>query len=146
MNDNLDINCADRTAIVAYMGEQAVDELLAMISDHEVEIIRQPRTGLIMMPLTDSFMSDFNLGEVLVTETVVKIEGVEGYGMVAGENPRSALARAAAEAILKGKISPVRTALEALLERQESLLQEAHLLERALTESTRVSFDLMTGA
>jgi alpha-D-ribose 1-methylphosphonate 5-triphosphate synthase subunit PhnG len=140
------MNIPDRSAIVAHMGEQAVDELLALLAKQEVEIIRPPRTTLVMMPLIDSFLTDFNLGEVLVTEAMVKVDGIEGYGMVTGDNPRRVLARAVTVAILKGDNLPLRTRLEALLEVQERVRQKAHERERALTATTRVNFDLMAGA
>jgi alpha-D-ribose 1-methylphosphonate 5-triphosphate synthase subunit PhnG len=146
MNEKREMNNTDCTAIVATMDDRAVNELLELLAEQAIEIIRQPRTGLVMMPLTDSFLADFNLGEVLVTEARVSVDGIEGYGMVTGDNPRRALARAVAEAILTGANLPLRTRLTDFLERQKLLRTELHRREQALTESTRVNFDLMAGA
>ncbi|MEI6208547.1 MAG: phosphonate C-P lyase system protein PhnG [Desulfuromonadales bacterium] len=140
------MNRSDKTTIVAFMDDRAVDDLLELLAGQEIEVVMQPRTGLVMMPLTDSFLTDFNLGEVLVTEAGVSVDGIKGYGMVTGDDPRRALARAAAAAILTGGESPLRARLVALLEKHESLRLQAHTRERLLTESTRVNFDLMAGA
>jgi alpha-D-ribose 1-methylphosphonate 5-triphosphate synthase subunit PhnG len=128
------------------MGDKAVDELLSLLADQDVRVVRQPRTGLVMMTMTDSFRTDFHLGEVLVTEAGVTVDGVEGYGMVAGDNPRRALARAAAAAILGQDTSQLRLKLTELLDREEALQRRAHITEQALTASSRVNFELMAGA
>ena len=58
----------DLTAIVTQMPAAAVEELLQLLADTDVQIVRPPRSGLVMRPLIDSFQAEFNLGEVLVTE------------------------------------------------------------------------------
>jgi len=140
------MNKSDLSAIVARMGDQAVNEILALLADQEFELLQPPRTTLVMMPLIDSFLTDFNLGEVLVTEATVKVAGIEGYAMVTGDNPRRVLARAAVTAILAGNNLPLQGQLEALLAVQEQISRQALEQERALTATTRVNFDLMAGA
>ena len=137
----------DRTAAVVGMEEHEVNELLELFADQELAVTRPPRSGLIMMTVKDSFDSDFHLGEVLVTEAAVTLGGFEGFGMVAGEEPRKALARAAADALLRaGSPEPLcQAVLVSLLQAQQR--QAARLAgAAALTASSRVNFDLMPGA
>ncbi|MEI6215198.1 MAG: phosphonate C-P lyase system protein PhnG [Desulfuromonadales bacterium] len=137
----------DPTAAIIVMNDREVDELLALLVSVEMEIIRPPRAGLVMMTVTDSLATDFHLGEVLTTEAEVLLGGERGYGMIVGEEPRKALARAAADALLRGGrpvmlCRQVRDFLElASLRQREYLASEA-----ALVASTRVNFDLMAGA
>ena len=137
----------DMTVAVVGMEEHEVTELLELLAAEEMTITRPPRSGLIMMTVKDSFETDFHLGEVLVTEAAVTVRSSEGFGMVAGEEPRKALARAAADALLRaGRPEPLRQAVLACLARARRR-QAARLAgEAALTAATRVSFDLMPGA
>ena len=110
-------------------------------------ITRPPRSGLIMMTIKDSLGTDFHLGEVLVTEAAVAIANSEGFGMVAGEQPRKALARAAADALLRaGRPELLCNKVQACLARAQQRQTVFLAGEAALTASTRVSFDLMPGA
>jgi alpha-D-ribose 1-methylphosphonate 5-triphosphate synthase subunit PhnG len=137
----------DRPAALVGMDAHEVNELLELFADQELVVTRAPKCGLIMMTVQDSFGSDFHLGEVLVTEAAVSLGGIEGFGMVAGEEPRKALARAAADAVLRaGHPEPlcqaVLVSLTQARQRQAACLAGA----AALTASSRVSFDLMPGA
>jgi alpha-D-ribose 1-methylphosphonate 5-triphosphate synthase subunit PhnG len=135
------------TVAVISMNELEVNELIKLLTTEEMTITRPPRSGLIMMTVTDSFDSDFHLGEVLVTEAAVSMGGSEGFGMVTGEEPRKALARAAANALLSaGQPAALCGAVRDCLARARQS-QAAHLAtDAALTASSRVSFDLMAGA
>lgn len=141
------MHITDMTAAVVGLEEQELTELLGLLAAEEITITRPPRSGLIMMTVKDCFETDFHLGEVLVTEAAVTVAGSEGFGMVIGEAPRKALARAAADALLRaGRPEGLCEAVLACLERFH-MRQEARLAgDAALTASTRVSFDLMPGA
>jgi alpha-D-ribose 1-methylphosphonate 5-triphosphate synthase subunit PhnG len=133
------------TAIIA-MDDREVDELLTLLVSEEIEITRPPRAGLVMMTVTDSLATDFHLGEVLTTEAEVLLRGERGYGMIIGEEPRKALARAATDALLRGRrpAELCRQIIDLLeLSRQRQCKKRAS--EAALIASTRVSFDLMAG-
>lgn len=136
----------DLTEIVVHMPEAGINELLQLLEECTVTIIRPPRSMLVMMPLIDSFQSEFNLGEVLVTEATVAVNTLNGYGMVIGDSPRRALARAAAAAVLKGENCQLRERVELLLISQETARNAELSREQSLTATTRVNFDLMAGA
>ncbi|MFH0996476.1 MAG: phosphonate C-P lyase system protein PhnG [Pseudomonadota bacterium] len=138
---------ADLTVLINTMDEQRVENVLALFADVELTVSRPPRSGLVMLTVKDCFETDFHLGEVLVTEARVLFRGCEGFGMVSGEAPRRALARAAADAVLRcPEPIEIQNELRAHLEQEESM-QKTRLAESAaLIAATKVIFDLMPGA
>lgn len=83
------------------LDDEVVDQMLNLLFDGGISVSAAPRTGLMMMTMKDGFDKDVHLGEVLVTDARVICRGVEGFGLMAGEFPRKALARAVAEAVLR---------------------------------------------
>jgi alpha-D-ribose 1-methylphosphonate 5-triphosphate synthase subunit PhnG len=92
---------ADLTVLINTMDEQRVESVLDLFANEELTVSRPPSSGLVMLTVKDCFETDFHLGEVLVTEARIVFRGCEGYGMVPGEAPRRALARAAVDAVLR---------------------------------------------
>lgn len=141
------MDSTDLTVAVIGMNEREVNDLIQLLTTEEMTITRTPRSGLIMMTVTDSFDSDFHLGEVLVTEAAVTMGGSEGFGMVTGEEPRKALARAAADALLRaGRPAVLCEAVRDCLTRARQRQTANLAADAALTATSRVSFDLMAGA
>ncbi len=136
----------DIPALVAAMESGAVDRLLELAATEEIEVIRAPRSGLVMMTCRDAFDCAFHLGEVLVTEAEVSCRGLRGYGMVPGDDPRRALARAAAEVILAGDNRLLQERLARLADEQRRKRDEQDRRQADLTARTRVNFDLMPGS
>ena len=138
---------ADLTVMINTMDEPGVENVLALFADVELTVNRPPRSGLMMLTVKDCFETDFHLGEVLVTEARVLFRGYEGFGMVSGEAPRRALARAAADAVLRcPEPTEIQDELRAHFEQEESM-QKTRLAESAsLIAATKVNFDLMPGA
>ena len=142
------MSLAEMTDIVNDMDEQGVEQLLDLVAEVKLTISQPPRTGLMMLTVQDSFGTDFHLGEILVTEARVLLRGTEGFGMVIGEAPRRALAKAAVDALLRCPESTtiIQESLVNLL-RRERLRQDQHNQEQAaLIAATTVNFDLMAGA
>lgn len=137
----------DLTVVIDTMDEERVESLLRMFAEVELIISRPPRTGLVMMAVHDSFATAFHPGEILVTEARVVFHGTEGFGMVLGEAPRRALARAACDAVLHcPEALPIKEQLRLFLS-EEAVGQKAGQLETAaLIGATKVNFDLMPGA
>jgi alpha-D-ribose 1-methylphosphonate 5-triphosphate synthase subunit PhnG len=137
----------DVTAVVLYMNPSEVDEMIGLLAGEEITIVRPPKTGLMMMTVRDSFATDFHLGEVLTTEAEVSLGGETGYGMVIGEEPRKALARAAVDALLRsGRPADLCRQVRSCLERAEQRQTGQQAADAALVAATKVSFDLMPGA
>lgn len=141
------MSSADLTALINTMDEQMVEQLLALLAYVELTVSRPPRTGLMMLTVKDSFDTDFHLGEVLVTEAGVIFRGCEGYGMVSGEAPRRALARAAADAVFRcADAVDIQESLRVFLHQEEAMERTRQAESSALVAATKVNFDLMPGA
>lgn len=126
------------------MDDSVVDDVLSLFADEDITVTGIPRTGLVMLTVADSFKTDFHLGEVLITDARVRCCGVEGFGMVMGESPRKAIARAAADAVFRSNSPcPVKSRLAALIVREQRSRERRISGDAALVASTRVNFDLM---
>ena len=137
----------DLTTTIDTMPPDKVEELLQLFADVDLTITQPPRAGLLLLAVHDSFNTAFHAGEVLVTEARVKCCGSLGFGMVIGEEPRRALARAAADAVLNSPgPSQVRDAVRRLLASEAVRQANEELREAALAATTKVEFDLMPGA
>jgi alpha-D-ribose 1-methylphosphonate 5-triphosphate synthase subunit PhnG len=137
----------DLTATIDTMAEERVELLLRLFAEVDLTVSLPPRTGLIMLAVHDSFATAFYPGEILVTEARVTLRGSEGFGMVLGENPRRALARAASDAVLHShETSQVQEDVLAFLTEEAAIQQAGQLEHGALIAATRVNFDLMPGA
>lgn len=137
----------DLTVLIDTMDDKSVEQVLALFADMELIISSPPKSGLVMLTVKDSFETDFHLGEVLVTRASVVFRGWEGFGMVSGEAPRRALARAAADAVLRcPEATGIQDNLRACLQKEELMQKNRHTESAALIAATRVNFDLMPGA
>lgn len=137
----------DLTAAIDTMAEERVELLLRLFAEVDLTVSLPPRTGLMMLAVHDSFATAFYPGEILVTEARVTLRGSEGFGMVLGENPRRALARAAADAVLHSQeISQIQEDVRAFLIEEAAIQQAGQLEHGALIAATKVNFDLMPGA
>lgn len=141
------MSSSDLSCLIDTMDAQQVENVLALFADVEVTVSRPPRSGLMMLTVKDCFETDFHLGEVLVTEARVLFRGCEGFGMVSGEAPRRALARAAADAVFRcPEQTEIRRNLEACLEAEDGVKKSRLAESAALVATTKVNFDLMPGA
>jgi len=137
----------DLTVLIGTMDDETVEQVLGLFADVELTVTIPPCSGLVMLTVKDSFETDFHLGEVLVTEARVVFRGCEGFGMVPGEAPRRALARAAADAVLRcPEPAGIQDDLRACLEQEESIRKPRLAEDAALVAATKVNFDLMPGA
>ncbi|MDK9706226.1 MAG: phosphonate C-P lyase system protein PhnG [Desulforhopalus sp.] len=137
----------DLTAVIDTMEEEKVEQLLQLFADVDLTISTPPHTGLMMLAVHDSFATAFYPGEILVTEARVIFRGYEGFGMVLGEAPRRALARAAADAVCHAPESTlIQNSVRTFLAKEAGLQKTRQLENAALVAATKVQFDLMPGA
>ena len=99
----------------------------------QVKLLSGPRQGLVMLRMRESVAeSQFNAGEILVTEVKLELDGEFGFGMIIGNNHRQALAVAVVDAAIR-KGGPISFQLE----------QEIAELSRQLEQSRRKVYDLV---
>jgi len=134
-------------SVITKMDEKSIEELIALIPQEEINIIKKPEAGLLMMAANDSFGADFYLGEILVTEAEVEYSGKTGYAMMMGDEPEMTLAAASVDAILQADTRDARGDLKQrvmdFVTMQARKIAEADEMERMLIAKTRVSFETM---
>ncbi len=141
-----DAGAVRRLMLVADRLEDEVAGRIAAALSEGIEEERAPRAALVMMSVTDPFDTRFHLGEVLVTESVVVLGAVRGWGMTIGDAPQRARLKAIVDALGRGA-EPAR--LEdaiRLLAPEEGRLERERCREAELVARTRVEFDLMPGS
>lgn len=117
----------------------------AIADSHEVRVLKQPETCIVMLQATDSVgFTPFYLGEVLITEAVVEINGTAGYGFVLEDDPQRALCMAVLEAALAAGVSETET-VRRLVAEEAGRIAERQRMENGLVAATRVEFAIMEG-
>lgn len=108
----------------------------------KVRIIKQ-ENGLVMMRARDSVENEvFNLGEILVSEAEVEINGVLGYSQVLGDDTEKALAGAILDAVCEIK-HPFREKIIKMLNQEKNYYEKEKAKECAKIKSTKVEFEVM---
>jgi alpha-D-ribose 1-methylphosphonate 5-triphosphate synthase subunit PhnG len=133
--------------ILANSPEEQVCYLASIVlksyAKSQVRLISGPRQGLVMLRVRETVAnSQFNAGEVLVTEVKLELEEQFGFGMVIGDSPRRAMAIALVDAAL-GKGGPVADQLQHELVELDRQLGKSHQHLQTLVATTRVEFERM---
>jgi alpha-D-ribose 1-methylphosphonate 5-triphosphate synthase subunit PhnG len=126
--------------------EEAAARVAAALAAMGIEVETPPRTALVMMTVTDPFATDFHLGEVLVTEAVVRVGSQRGWGLSVGDVPQRALLKAALDALASAGDRRALDRLRALLAPEVARAEGTRAEEAARVAATRVQFDLMPGS
>jgi len=105
-----------------------------------IQVIKN-RTGLVMLPYTDSAEgAAFHLGEVLVAEAHIHLDdGEEGYGMVIGRDSVLAMALAVIDVCIAKNI--MVDEISAFISQQSQLLEDADTDLLKQVEATRVEME-----
>lgn len=116
-------------------------KMLEEITD--VQIVRAPSTGLVMLKARDSVSKQpFYMGEVLVTECSVSIDNHIGMGVIMGEDPTRSYQIAVVDAALNASL-PITSLLLTELATEEEFIQQRISEEAARIATTKVQFDTM---
>jgi alpha-D-ribose 1-methylphosphonate 5-triphosphate synthase subunit PhnG len=114
------------------------DALIPDLGDVQVLV---NRTGLVMLPYTDSaYGTRFHLGEVLVSESRVRIgQGAEGYAACLGRDLEQSLAIALIDAAAQAGVAS--EAIARFVKEQAAAQQAADDLLLRQVEATRVELE-----
>jgi alpha-D-ribose 1-methylphosphonate 5-triphosphate synthase subunit PhnG len=114
------------------------DALIPDLGDVQVLV---NRTGLVMLPYTDSaYGTRFHLGEVLVSESRVRIgQGAEGYAACLGRDLEQSLAIALIDAAAQAGVAS--EAIVRFVKEQAAAQQAADDLLLRQVEATRVELE-----
>ena len=115
-----------------------------------VKVVRQPSVGTTMIRAEDSVEGQpFYLGEALITECEVTVDGQAGLGICLGDQPVRSYCMALMDALIL--LSDARVAgvdarmarVEAFLAEQEASIARKLGMEQAHIQRTKVDFKLM---
>ncbi len=110
---------------------------------NEIDIVKTPETGLLMMAVKDSFDVEFYLGEILVTEAEVRYNGKKGYSMVMGDEPGRAIAAAVVDVVLGSDNEKLKVIVNRVLASCLKRVNRNEKQQGKLTARTKVSFETM---
>jgi alpha-D-ribose 1-methylphosphonate 5-triphosphate synthase subunit PhnG len=129
------------TKILAKADKRHVAAMAADIQKtHRPVIVKEPRKTLSMIKMREPVRESlFYIGEVIVSEAVVEIDGVQGAAVVMGDDAEKTLDMAIIDAAInKGVFTGMETLLT--LEKQQNALM---MRENALHLKTRVNIESM---
>ena len=140
---NVDFNMGKKrlTKILAKADRRKVAEMSADIQKtHRPVIVKEPGKTLTMIKMREPVrQSLFYIGEVIVCEALVEIDGAQGIAVVMGDDSEKTLDMAIIDAAInKGVFTGMDTLLE--LERQQG---DRARRENAMHLKTRVNFESM---
>jgi len=108
-----------------------------------VTIVDDPRSALVMVKARETAKNGlFFIGELLVTEAKVQIEGRIGIGIIAGEAAEASLDLAIIDAAFNAGLDEVE-GWDSLLADEERRIQAREGAEAALVARTKVVFESM---
>lgn len=123
--------------------EQLQEQVATLEALHSIVVRKQPSICLTMIPAADSLEGQkFYLGEALVTECEVTVDGLPGYGLCMGDEPARAYCMAVIDALLHGG-GPSSPQLEVFLAEQREIVARRDQDELNLILQTQVDFKLM---
>lgn len=131
-------------SVITKMDKKSIEKLIAFLPMDEINIIKKPETGLLMMVAKDSFDTDFYLGEILVTEAEVEYTGKTGYAMMISGEPEKILLAASLDAILQSDNKDLKQRVMDFIAMQAEKITEQDELGKRLVAKTMVNFETMS--
>jgi alpha-D-ribose 1-methylphosphonate 5-triphosphate synthase subunit PhnG len=128
--------------ILTHAPADQVKQLAEAIIPHLGDIlVLQNRTGLVMLPATDSAEgTTFHLGEILTAEAHIRLgSGIEGYGMCIGRDLEQAMAIALLDAAVTARIGLAD--IHPFLIEQADLQQQADETLLRQVQATRIEME-----
>ena len=111
---------------------------------YDVKTIEEPNSGLVMLKMREnSKRSLFYLGEVIVVEAKVEVEGKLGIGIVTGNNEELAYWLAVIDAAFNAELAETKT-WEKLLQQEAEELYASIAEESERILRTKVNFETMS--
>lgn len=134
----------ERTRILVESPNELCEILCKEIEQlYPVNIIENPHNGLVMLKTREnSKRSLFYLGEVLVTECKVEINGTIGMGIITCNDERKAYCLAVIDAAYNNKL-PETMLWKKQLRDAAQQLQQQNTLDNHRIMQTKVSFETM---
>ncbi|MGL5191383.1 MAG: phosphonate C-P lyase system protein PhnG [Cetobacterium sp.] len=118
-------------------------EVKRLEKEHSVSLLKAPELGLAMVKVRDGvYRESFYIGEVLITECSVHLDGVLGMGIVQGEDERRAYCMGVIDAAFNSD-KVCKKELITKIEEWEINIKDSHIEENAMVEGSKVKFNTM---
>ena len=127
--------------ILAHMDREKVRKMADELKErHTITIIKEPEKALVMVKMREPVKaSRFYLGEVMVTEAIVDLDGKKGMAVTMGDDFEKTMDMAIIDAACNANVFPGYD----LLEQEEKQQMERKEKENALFKRTMVDFHSM---
>ena len=124
------------------------DGLVQFITDIEtgldIQMVIAPKLCMTMVQAEDSIdFQPFYLGEVLITECQLTVNGELGYGYCMGDAPQRAYSIAIIDALLNMPQHTLQTEIYLFIEKEKAILINSRLEEYNQILKTKVDFKIM---
>jgi alpha-D-ribose 1-methylphosphonate 5-triphosphate synthase subunit PhnG len=128
--------------------ECEIEKLINFVSSFEsslnIDILLNPKLGMTMIQAEDSIdLQPFYLGEVLITECELNVNGTLGYGYCMGDNSQRAYCIALIDAILHISDHPLIKEISLFIDNEKAILENKKLEEYNQILKTKVDFKIM---
>ena len=128
--------------------ECPIEKLVLFISIIEsklsIELVIPPKLGMTMVKAQDSIdFQSFYLGEVLITECQLTVDGQLGYGFCMGDQGKRAYSIAIIDAIIHSPLHPLQNEIFDFIKEQGEMLELEKLKEYNQILKTKVDFKIM---
>jgi len=132
-------------AVLCECENEALVQLVTNLeSELLVEMVVAPKLGMTMVQAEDSIdFQPFYLGEVLITECQVLVNGQLGYGYCMGDAPQKAYSIAVINAIMHTEGHPKQKDVNVFIEIEKAKLLKKQLEEYNQVLKTKVDFKIM---
>lgn len=132
-----------RTEILALSDTAVLENMVSKIEEKfKAETLEEPNSGLIMVKMRESAQKYlFYLGEVLVTECKVLINGFIGLGIIRGAHPQKAYCMAVIDAAYNINDISLISKLDEMLSDAEVQINRERALKKAGILKTKVDFE-----
>lgn len=136
---------AERTKLLINVGREEAFNMAQMIeAQYDVTEVQPAREGLVMMKMRESAQQSlFYIGEVLVTETKVKVDDAFGLGLVMEHDPPLSRALAIIDAAYNGQLQETAQWAQTFELLAQRMQQNQHETKRSI-ECTKVQFNTMS--
>lgn len=136
---------AERTKLLIEVGREEAFNMAQMIeAKYDVIEVQPAREGLVMVKMRESAQQSlFYIGEVLVTETKVKVGNAFGLGLVKEHDPQLSRALAIIDAAYNGQLQETAQWAQTFELLAQRMQHKQHETKRSI-ERTKVQFSTMS--
>jgi len=138
------MNRRRRTEILIRGSKELAEKLAKKIEEkYDIRTIDEPNNGLVMIKMRETAKKQlFYLGEVLVTEAKININGHLGMGIVVGDNEELAVNLEIIDGAYKANLKEIDAWEELLLNEEKLIKEKEDKLSQKILE-TKVDFTTM---